>query len=120
MLSRDVIAVPGAPACCACNKLPQRRRLAQPWPALVLALSNAEGRQLGMRRFLPRDYLGNAPKDALLAPARPCNWRSTSSNRQRAWSPSTSASSDAPHDFARRQDIFDECVGALRGANISR
>ena len=37
---------------------------------LVLALSDADGRQLGVRRFLPRDYLGNAPKDALLAPGQ--------------------------------------------------
>ena len=38
-----------------------------PWPALVLMLSDANGRQLGARRFQPRDYLGSAPKDALLA-----------------------------------------------------
>ena len=31
-------------------------------PTLVLALSNAEGRQLGARRFLPHDYLNGAPK----------------------------------------------------------
>ena len=30
-------------------------------------LSDANGRQLGARRFQPRDYLGSAPKDALLA-----------------------------------------------------
>ena len=42
----------------------------QPWPALVLALSDAEGRQLGVRRFQPRDYLGAAPGRALLAPGQ--------------------------------------------------
>ena len=36
----------------------------------MLALSDANGRQLGMRRFQPRDYLGDAPKDALLAPSQ--------------------------------------------------
>ena len=36
----------------------------------MLALSDANGRQLGVRRFLPRDYLGDAPKEALLAPGQ--------------------------------------------------
>jgi len=71
MLSRDVIAVPGRPGVLRVQaSFRNDAAWAQPWPALVLALSNAEGRQLGMRRFLPRDYLGNAPKDALLAPGQ--------------------------------------------------
>lgn len=71
MLARDVIAQPEHPGVLRVQaSFRNDAAWAQPWPALVLALSNAEGRQLGMRRFLPRDYLGNAPKDALLAPGQ--------------------------------------------------
>lgn len=71
MLSRDVIAVPGRPGVLRVQaSFRNDAAWPQPWPALVLALSNAEGRQLGMRRFLPRDYLGNAPREALLAPGQ--------------------------------------------------
>lgn len=71
MLSRDVIAVPGRPGVLRVQaSFRNDAAWPQPWPALVLALSDADGRQLGVRRFLPRDYLGNAPKDALLAPGQ--------------------------------------------------
>ncbi|HWS76986.1 MAG TPA: DUF3426 domain-containing protein [Thermomonas sp.] len=71
MLSRDVIAVPGRPGVLRVQaSFRNDAAWPQAWPALVLALSDAEGRQLGSRRFLPRDYLGNTPKDALLAPAQ--------------------------------------------------
>lgn len=71
MLSRDVIAVPGQPGVLRVQaSFRNDAAWPQAWPALVLALSDASGRQLGVRRFLPRDYLGNAPKDALLAPAQ--------------------------------------------------
>ena len=71
MLARDVIAVPGRPGVLRVQaSFRNDAAWPQPWPALVLALSNAEGRQLGTRRFLPRDYLGDAPKDALLAPGQ--------------------------------------------------
>ena len=71
MLSRDVIAVPGRPGVLR-GQASFRNDAAwpQPWPALVLALSNAEGRQLGTRRFQPRDYLGEAPKQPLLVPGQ--------------------------------------------------
>jgi hypothetical protein len=68
MLSRDVIAVPGRPGVLRVQaSFRNDAAWPQPWPALVLALSDANSRQLGVRRFLPRDYLGDAPKDALLA-----------------------------------------------------
>ena len=71
MLSRDVIAVPGRPGVLRVQaSFRNDAAWPQPWPALVLALSDANGRQLGMRRFRPRDYLGDAPKDALLAPSQ--------------------------------------------------
>lgn len=40
---------------------------AQAWPLLELTFSDVNGRQLGMRRFKPTEYLGNAPKTALIA-----------------------------------------------------
>jgi len=71
MLSRDVIAVPGRHGVLRVQaSFRNDAAWPQPWPALVLALSDASGRQLGARRFLPRDYLGTAPADALLAPGQ--------------------------------------------------
>ena len=40
-------------------------RWAQAWPALELALSDADGRVLGSRVFQPADYLGAAPTTTL-------------------------------------------------------
>ncbi len=46
-------------------------RWAQPWPTVVLSLSDANGRVLGAREFGPRDYLdGNADAGAALAPGQ--------------------------------------------------
>lgn len=71
MLSRDVIAVPGRPGVLRVQaSFRNDAAWPQPWPALVLALSDSQGRQLGARRFEPRDYLGDAPGDALLAPGQ--------------------------------------------------
>ena len=68
MLSRDVIALPQHPRVLRVQaSFRNDAAWPQPWPALVLMLSDANGRQLGARRFQPRDYLGSAPKDALLA-----------------------------------------------------
>ncbi len=36
-------------------------RWAQPWPTLVLTLSEADGRVSGARAFSPAEYLGAAP-----------------------------------------------------------
>jgi hypothetical protein len=69
MLSRDVIAVPGRPGVLRVQaSFRNDAQWPQPQPALSLALSDANGRLLGMRRFHPRDYLGDAAQDSLLVP----------------------------------------------------
>ena len=71
MLSRDVIAVPGRPGVLRVQaSFRNDAAWPQPWPALVLALSDANGRPLGMRRFTPRDYLGTALEQPLLVPGQ--------------------------------------------------
>jgi hypothetical protein len=67
MLSRDVIAVPGRPGVLRVQaSIRNDARWSQPWPILVLSLSDANGRLLGSRRFMPGDYLGRTPDTALL------------------------------------------------------
>lgn len=71
MLSRDVIAVPGRPGVLRVQaSFRNDAAWPQAWPALVLSLSDADGRQLGLHHFQPRDYLGNAPSQALLMPGQ--------------------------------------------------
>ena len=71
MLARDVIAVPDRPGVLRVQaSFRNDARWAQPWPALVLTLSDADNRTLGTRRFEPRDYLGDAPASSLLAPGQ--------------------------------------------------
>lgn len=42
-------------------------RWAQEWPVLLLTLSDVDGRAVGARAFLPREYLGHAPAGAFFA-----------------------------------------------------
>jgi hypothetical protein len=42
-------------------------RWPQPWPALLLTLSDIDGRSVGARAFAPRDYLGDTPTRSGLA-----------------------------------------------------
>ena len=71
MLARDVIAVPDRGGVLRVQaSFRNDARWAQPWPALVLTLSDADNRTLGSRRFEPRDYLGDAPASSLLAPGQ--------------------------------------------------
>lgn len=42
-------------------------RWPQPWPTLRLTLSDAHGRAVALRDFLPRDYLGGVPAQAQLS-----------------------------------------------------
>lgn len=42
-------------------------RWPQPWPALLLTLSDVDGRAAGARAFTPRQYLGTAPAQDLVA-----------------------------------------------------
>jgi len=43
---------------------------AQAWPQLEMSLSDLDGQSLGLRRFSPREYLGSAPPQALIAPGQ--------------------------------------------------
>lgn len=43
---------------------------AQAWPQLQLSLANMEGDSLGLRRFAPREYLGNDPSTARIGPGQ--------------------------------------------------
>lgn len=43
---------------------------AQAWPQLELSLSNLDDQSLGLRRFTPREYLGDTPGSALIAPGQ--------------------------------------------------
>ena len=71
MLARDVIAVPERPGVLRVQaSFRNDAHWAQPWPALILTLSDADNRTLGTRRFLPRDYLGDTPGSSLLAPGQ--------------------------------------------------
>lgn len=71
MLSRDVIAVPGRPGVLRVQaSFRNDAAWPQPWPALVLTLSDANGRPLAARRFLPRDYLDGKPPSGLLVPGQ--------------------------------------------------
>ena len=71
MLARDVIAVQDRPGVLRVQaSFRNDARWAQPWPALVLTLSDADNRTLGTRRFEPRDYLGDTPASTLLAPGQ--------------------------------------------------
>ncbi|HEY4559515.1 MAG TPA: DUF3426 domain-containing protein [Lysobacter sp.] len=40
-------------------------RWEQPWPTVLLTLSDMDGRQVGMRAFTPADYLGKGTKGAI-------------------------------------------------------
>lgn len=59
MLSRDVSPVAGSPGGLEVRATFRNdARWSQPWPVLLLSLSDADGRVLGSRAFTPREYLG--------------------------------------------------------------
>ena len=71
MLSRDVSPIPGSAG--GLNVQATFRndaRWAQPWPVLLLSLSDADGRVLGSRAFTPSEYLGAAATQKELAPGQ--------------------------------------------------
>ena len=69
MLARDVIAVPQHPGVLRVQaSFRNDAAWSQAWPALVLSLTDVNGRSLGSRRFLPTEYLGKTPHVAQLAP----------------------------------------------------
>jgi hypothetical protein len=46
---------------------------AQAWPQLQLSLTDIDGQSLGLRRFAPAEYLGNAPATERIAPGQSAN-----------------------------------------------
>jgi hypothetical protein len=46
---------------------------AQAWPQLQLSLTDIDGQSLGLRRFSPSEYLGNAPATERIAPGQSAN-----------------------------------------------
>ena len=61
MLSRDVSPIPGSDGGLDVQATFRNdARWAQPWPVLLLSLSDADGRVLGSRAFTPAEYLGPA------------------------------------------------------------
>jgi hypothetical protein len=59
MLSRDVRAHPSAPGALLINaSFRNDARWPQPWPRVLLTLSNVDGRIVGARAFAAKEYLG--------------------------------------------------------------
>lgn len=66
MLSRDVSPIPGrAGALNVRATFRNDARWSQPWPVLLLSLSDADGRVLGSRAFTPAEYMGHATQSEL-------------------------------------------------------
>ncbi len=42
----------------------------QAWPVLQISLADLDGRPIALRRFLPEEYLGAAPRERTLAPGQ--------------------------------------------------
>ena len=71
MLSRDVRPHPGAPGTLLINaSFRNDARWPQPWPRLLLTLSDLDGRMVGARSFAGEEYLGAAPTQSELAPGQ--------------------------------------------------
>ncbi len=70
MLDRNVQPKPGMAGVLAVSaSFRNDARWPQPWPTLVLSLSDVDGRQVGQRAFAPAEYRGHATAD-LLAPGQ--------------------------------------------------
>lgn len=71
MLSRDVRPIADAPGGLHVQATFRNdARWPQPWPVLLLSLSDADGRVLGARAFTPGEYLGADASQAELAPGQ--------------------------------------------------
>jgi hypothetical protein len=71
MLSRDVRAHPQRPGTLRVSaSFRNDAAWPQPWPALLLTLSDLDGRVAGARAFVPDDYLEAAERGRLLAPGQ--------------------------------------------------
>jgi hypothetical protein len=71
MLSRDVRPMPGAPGALRVQATFRNdARWAQPWPALLISLSDADGRVVGARVFTAAEYVDAAATQEDLAPGQ--------------------------------------------------
>lgn len=71
MLSRDVSPIPGSAGGLSVQATFRNdARWPQAWPVLLLSLSDADGRVLGSRAFLPKEYLGATATQTELAPGQ--------------------------------------------------
>lgn len=71
MLSRNVQPKPGAPGVLTASaSFRNDARWPQPWPTLVLGLSDIDGHQVGLRAFSPGEYRGDAAAGGELAPGQ--------------------------------------------------
>ena len=71
MLSRDVRPHPATPGTLLINaSFRNDARWSQPWPRLLLTLSDLDGRMVGARSFAADEYLGAAPTQSELAPGQ--------------------------------------------------
>ena len=71
MLSRDVRPIADTPGGLQVQATFRNdARWPQPWPSLLLSLSDADGRVLGARAFTPREYLGAGAAQSELAPGQ--------------------------------------------------
>lgn len=68
LLGRDVRPHPDVPGALRVSaRFRNDARWAQPWPEVVLSLSDVEGRTVGARAFAATEYLGAAPTQKVLA-----------------------------------------------------
>jgi hypothetical protein len=71
MLSRHVRPHPEAPGTLLVDaSFRNDARWPQPWPRLMLTLSDVDGRTVGARSFVAREYLGASPTQSELAPGQ--------------------------------------------------
>lgn len=71
MLSRNVQPKPGLPGVLTVSAgFRNDARWPQPWPTLVLSLSDVDGRQVGQRAFAPAEYRDGGAAADLLAPGQ--------------------------------------------------
>lgn len=69
--NREVRPHPTAPgALLVTTSFRNDARWPQAWPLVEVALHDLDGQALGLRRFSPVEYLGNAPASPLIAPGQ--------------------------------------------------
>ena len=75
MLQRNVQPKPGAPGVLHVNaSFRNDARWPQPWPTVLLTLSDIDGRQVGLRAFKPGEYLRQGPATSRPGKAQRFSW----------------------------------------------